>query len=54
MSESAPEREKEAEERTGAAAGKKVYSRPQLTRYGTIKDVYKGPSCFAGAADAVG
>jgi hypothetical protein len=25
---------------------KKVYTKPVLTRYGTLKDVYKGPSCL--------
>ena len=25
---------------------KKPYSKPTLTRYGTLKDVYQGPSCM--------
>lgn len=25
---------------------KKPYEKPVLTRYGTLKDVYKGPSCL--------
>lgn len=25
---------------------KKPYEKPTLTRYGTLKDVYKGPSCL--------
>ncbi len=24
---------------------KKTYSKPVLTKYGTVKDVYNGPSC---------
>jgi hypothetical protein len=26
---------------------KKPYSKPILTKYGTVKDVYNGPSCKA-------
>ncbi len=26
---------------------KKTYSKPVLTKYGTVKDVYTGPSCKA-------
>ncbi len=26
---------------------KKTYSKPVLTKYGTVKDVYNGPSCKA-------
>ena len=27
--------------------GKSEFTPPELTKYGTIKDVYKGPSCKA-------
>lgn len=26
-------------------AAKKTYATPTLTKYGTVKDVYRGPSC---------
>ena len=29
------------------ATEKKAYKKPVLTKYGTVKDVYNGPSCKA-------
>ena len=31
---------------------KKPYSKPVLTKYGTVKDVYSGPSCKAQMTNA--
>ena len=33
---------------------KKPYSKPALTKYGTVKDVYNGPSCKASMGFATG
>ena len=30
---------------------RKPYEKPVLTRYGTLKDVYKGPSCLSTLAN---
>ncbi len=30
--------------------GKKLFVKPTLTKYGTVKDVYSGPSCKAAMA----
>ena len=38
------DKKKDAEEKT---AGRKPFTAPTLTKYGTVKDVYKGPSCKA-------
>lgn len=32
---------------------KKVYVKPTLTRYGALKDVYRGPSCVGNLQDMV-
>lgn len=39
-----PVKGKSAEKKT---SGKKPFVAPTLTKYGTVKDVYKGPSCKA-------
>lgn len=31
---------------------KKIYTKPELTKYGSLKDVYKGPSCWGLLYDA--
>lgn len=44
--------EKLSKQATPEEDGKKQFVAPVLTKYGTVKDVYRGPSCKSVLANA--